>query len=374
MRALIIILFLTAGCIAKAATERVPLIDITDLYHPPQDPGDNFDLIAAYALPEVDLRAVIFDVTAEYRKPVGQVAGLPADDRGPREPGFIPVTQLNRVFGRNVPCAVGPFQMMRDPADKMLDAPAFEQTGIELLLRTLRESTQPVVVASFGSARPIAVAYNREPELCVQKIKMLHLSAGSSELGFKEWNTMLDPQAMVCVLRSQMNVAIYPCGTKQGAFAYGPGNTFWLLPDLRFVNDMAAPLQRYLAYAIERSPRLDFLRALEDDAPALFTSGTLEKPHNVWETGVWLNIANRRVVRRPDGAHRIVAADAATSADTVLPNELRPCEVDVRSDGEYSTRETMQPTTKWAYYRGDPRANEAAFREALPAWYKAIRP
>src|SRR5512140_2131561 len=92
MRVLAIILICLTMSL-HAAAQRVPLIDITDLYHPPQDPGDNFDLIAPYALPEVDLRAVIFDVTAEYRKPTGQVAGLPADDRGPREPGFIPVTQ-----------------------------------------------------------------------------------------------------------------------------------------------------------------------------------------------------------------------------------------------------------------------------------------
>jgi hypothetical protein len=28
-----------------------PIIDCTDLYHPPQDPGDNFDIVAAYCLP-----------------------------------------------------------------------------------------------------------------------------------------------------------------------------------------------------------------------------------------------------------------------------------------------------------------------------------
>ena len=46
---------------ARHSGRPVPLIDITDLYHPPQDPGDNLDLIAAYALPEVDLKAVILD-------------------------------------------------------------------------------------------------------------------------------------------------------------------------------------------------------------------------------------------------------------------------------------------------------------------------
>ena len=89
---------------ATSVAAKVPVINVTDLYHPYQDPQDNLDLIAAYALPEVDLRAIIFDVTAEYRKPSGQVVGLPRDDQGPREPGYIQVTQLNRIFGRNVPC------------------------------------------------------------------------------------------------------------------------------------------------------------------------------------------------------------------------------------------------------------------------------
>ena len=46
----------------------IPVIDSTDLYHPPQDPGDNVDLIMPFALPEIDLRAVILDATEEFRQ------------------------------------------------------------------------------------------------------------------------------------------------------------------------------------------------------------------------------------------------------------------------------------------------------------------
>lgn len=351
----------------------VPVINITDLYHPHQDVGDNFDLIAAYALPEVDLKAVIFDVTDEYRKPVGQVAGLPADQVGPREPGYVAVEQLNRIFDRAVPCASAPFGMMRSPDDKMLDAPKFEQAGIDLLLRTLRNSTQTVEIVSFGSARPVAVAMNRDMELFRRKVGRIHLAAGSSQPGFMEWNVMLDPHAIVRVLRSDLPVAIYPCGTRDGAFAYGEGNTFWLLPNLRFVRDMAPPLQRYLAYAFERSSRIDFLRAVEHEQPASFTSATLERTHNVWETAVWLNVAGRKLVVRSDGTHRIVAGSELQSGDHVLPNDLMPCEVDVRPNGDYSLRAASRKTTKWMYYRRDPKANESALREALPAWYTSIR-
>jgi hypothetical protein len=40
----------------RKSDEKIPLVVITDLYHPHQDPGDNFDLINCFALPDVDLR------------------------------------------------------------------------------------------------------------------------------------------------------------------------------------------------------------------------------------------------------------------------------------------------------------------------------
>jgi len=47
-------LHVAASRFAQAA-QRVPVVDCTDLYHPHQDVGDNLDLIAAYALPDLYL-------------------------------------------------------------------------------------------------------------------------------------------------------------------------------------------------------------------------------------------------------------------------------------------------------------------------------
>jgi len=182
---------------AAPAWRKVPLIDVTDLYHPPQDPGDNLDLIAAYALPEVDLRAVVLDCTAAFRKPEADFPGLPPDPSGPRDPGFIPVTQLNCIFNRAVPCAAAPFQTMKSPQDKMLDAPAFQQQGVELILKTLRESPEPVQIVCFGSARPVAVAFNREAKLFRNKLKRLHLCAGASDPGYVEWRSNVSGRRLV---------------------------------------------------------------------------------------------------------------------------------------------------------------------------------
>ncbi|HOX59240.1 MAG TPA: hypothetical protein P5205_18650 [Candidatus Paceibacterota bacterium] len=352
----------------------VSVINVTDLYHPPQDPGDNLDLIAAYALPEIELKAVILDVSEAFRRPVARHPGLGEDRDGPREGGFIPVIQLNSIFGRNVPCAVGPYRMMKSPQDKMLDTPAFQQAGIRLLLKTLSENPEPVTIVSFGSARPIAAAFNRDPALFRRKVSRIHLSAGASEPGYLEWNVLLDTNAMVCLLRSTLPIALYPCATKEGPFAYGPNNSYWQLPDLRFVERMAPPLRRYLAYAIGRSTRVDFLGALEEDPPAAVMRETLERRHNVWETAIWLNVSGRSLVRRSDGSARILRRQDLQPTDAVLPNAILPCRVEVREDGQFTIQRTPKPTNRWVYERGDPRENERALREALPAWYETINP
>src|SRR5579864_835457 len=108
----------------------------------------------------------------------------------------------------------------------MLDAPAFQQQGIELLLKTLRESQVPVNILSFGSLRTIAVAYNRDPALFHGKVGEIYISAGNASSDFSipevEWNVALDPLALVRMLRSDLPIAIYPCATNRSATDLGP--------------------------------------------------------------------------------------------------------------------------------------------------------
>lgn len=354
---------------------RIPVIDITDLYHPAQDPGDNFDLIAAYALPEIDLKAVILDCTDRYRRPYVNKTNPAYDDpAGKRDPGFIPVTQLNAIFGRDIACAVGPFTPMKHPEDRMEDIPFFQQTGVELLMKTLHESPVPVDVVSFGSARPLAVAYNRNPKLLRKKIRRAHLCAGSAPAGFIEWNVQLDPHAFVRVLRSDLPLAIYPCGTEKDAWGLGTNNTFWRLPNLAFIRDMTPALQRYLVYAFEASKRIDFLAALEEEVPKEVMDRVAARDHCVWETAVWMQVSNRRLVHRAEGSHRLIPATEIIASDTVLSNELRPCTLSVRDDGSFDFRDVKYKYARCAiYHRQNPEENQRALQEALPALYTSFR-
>ena len=361
-------LVLPNGLVAKSgaavprhpsASPRVALIDTTDLYHPPQDPGDNFDLIAAYALAEVDLKAVILDATEKFRRP----------PEGPRDPGFIPVLQLNSIFGRNVPCGTTPYAAMKSPDDKMLDAPAFQQFGIELLLRTLDSSTDGVEITVFGSARfcgrcvqpptglaPPARAEN--PPLrgrFIARLPGMERAAGSARLR--------SPAAVrpACCHLSLALPKTVPLPTADITLSGGcrtcNSSSEWIRP---------AP---HLAYALGRSNRSDFIRAVEEDPPPAALQQICGVQHNVWETAVWLQVTGRRLVRHADGHFRIVPAKDVLTTDTVLPNELRPCRVEVRDNGAFTFQLTDQPTNFLIYDRGDPVPNERALREALPALY-----
>lgn len=359
----------------RAGGNAVPIIDITDLYHPYQDPGDNFDLIAAYGLPEIDLKAVILDVTECYRRPSdpGQRPEY-KDETGPRDPGIIQVMQLNYIFDRFVPFGVGPFTCLKSPQDKALEIPQFQQSGIELILKVLKETKQKVEILSFGSARALAAAYNREPRLFKQKVRRIHLSAGSSSPEFLEWNVMLDPNAIVCLLKSDLPIAIYPCATGKGAFDLGENNSFYLLENLDFIRRMDRRLQRYAVYSFERSTRSDFLNFLEEDTPSDVMERVCKRTHNVWETALWAQVSGRKLVKRRDGHYRLIPQRQVLPSDVVLPNDLIPCKIDVRDDGIFTWQQTTDSSNFQMYFRGDPVLNQTALREAFPALYESIRP
>ena len=110
------------------ARRPVPVIYCTDLFHPHDDPDDHFDLATLYAMPELDIKGVVLDQGQKQLE----------------RPGRIPVSQLNRITGRNVPAVIGLATPLTSPDDKALDQPAQFQQGVELILRTLRDSARPV--------------------------------------------------------------------------------------------------------------------------------------------------------------------------------------------------------------------------------------
>jgi hypothetical protein len=359
-----------------ALADKPAVIVVTDLYHPFQDQGDNLDAITAFGLPDIDLRAVILDVTEDYLRRKGNP--LPIDDAEgavPRDPGFVPIQQLNWIFDRTVPTAAGVFTRMRSVTDTGLDAPRFQQAGVELLLRTLRESPRKVEIFSTGSARVLALAFNREPATMATKVARIHLSAGSSDPSFVEWNVHLDPLAMISLLHSNLPIVVYPCGTAKGAYDLGKNNTYWSLPSLSWVKRLPAPLVAYVAYALNRTARADFLAAMDEQPDPASLDTALSRTHAIWETAPWMQIARKKLVRHAAGDFEIVSESGILPTDTVLQEELFPAQVTVNDNGtfQFARLPAGAPTNFLVYERADPLGQQEALRSAYPRWLETFQ-
>ena len=369
-------LLLTAACgNPSRGVGKVPVILISDLYYPAQDIGDNVDLLTPYALDQIDLKAIVMDITRSHLK----------EDGIRRDPGFIPVMQLNYIFGKDIPCAAAPYDPLSCPEDRKDDAPAFQQKGIDLLISTIETSDMPVHIVSTGSLRPLAIAFNRRPDLLLsEKVAAVHISAGSSSEEFLEWNIALDTLAAARVLRSGMKIVLYPCATAAGPFDKGVNNSFWALWDLDWILDMPdGRMRNYLVYnIIRKTDRPDFLSYLEDalpepDAAALrsFRSDRFYGSggrHYVWETAVWMQLASLVLVER-EGHRRIVPENEVLNNDRVCIEQLWPVTLNVADNGLFSFERSEEESSVRLYFRAEPWKQEKLLNEALPLWYKSFR-
>lgn len=263
---------------------------------------------------------------------------------------------------------------MCSPSDNMAHIPGYQNQGVDMLLNTLEKSDEQVNIAVFGSLRALAVAYNRNPTLLLEKVRMVHISAGSSTPDYLEWNVLLDQNAFVCVLRSDLPLTIYPCFAGKGAT---PSEfcTYWSLNDLSFINNMDKRLKQYLCYAFNKTLRHDFLRAMDEEPDETVLNKFCGQQHNVWETAIWIEMTSRKLVERADGSFRIISGNEVTPTDKVFKTDIMPCKLTVNDTGTF---EFMlfpeEKTNKFIYKTRDPFGQEKALNEALGALYTSFKP
>jgi hypothetical protein len=257
----------------------VPVIYCTDLFHPHDDPDDHFDLATLYAMPELDIKGIVLD---QGRKQL---------DR----PGRIPVSQMNRITGRNVPTVIGLATPLRSPDDKGLDQGAEFQQGVEFIVQTLRASARPVCIATLGSVRDVTAAFNREPGLFKTNVAMVLAFIGeASDAKYQEYNVGLDPQAFVGLMRSGLPVYWVPCF--DGGLWQNRGHaSFWRASHRALLGKAARQVIHYFIYALEKEKAepLAFLsRPVEPERQARLFAGT----RNLWCAAVLGIMSGREVV------------------------------------------------------------------------------
>jgi hypothetical protein len=278
------------------ATGKIPLIHTTDLYHPPQDPDDHFDLATVAALDEYDLRGVILDVTRKFLVPSPGVSSIQ------RDPGFVPVTQLGYLLGRTIPVASGPSTPLSRPDDDAAERGVEEQGGIRLLLAILEESPEPVVISVAGSSRVLTAAFNRHPDLVRRKVRSVLLNAGSTSGPKTEWNVGLDPHAYAGLWRSGLPIHWFPCATESGGtHPDHERGTFWKASQRVLLGELSRPLRAWFSYALTPDRSGAIISALDNPGSPASWETILAADRNMWCTASLIMEAGRVLAQTPQG-------------------------------------------------------------------------
>jgi len=297
---------MTAANSGAGARGGIPLVHITDLYHPPQDPDDHIDLATIAGLPEFDLRGVVLDTTRKFLVPKPEGWDIARDS------GYVPVAQLNHLTGRAVPAAMGPIDPLAHPGDDARDRPLAEQGGIRLLLDVLGRSDEPVTISMVGSGRVLAAAFNREPALVKAKTRAVLLNAGSTGGPKREWNVGLDPAAYIALWRSGLPIHWFPCGTDRSAF--DPGHergTFWKTSHAVLFRDLPNGLRAWIGYAFTGSQRGDIIRALAEGVSDADWAQVFTGERNMWATVSLVMGAGRVLAKTGEGWRFVATSEAA---------------------------------------------------------------
>ncbi|MGQ9590307.1 MAG: nucleoside hydrolase [Planctomycetota bacterium] len=260
-------------------TSKVPVIYCTDLHHPHVDPDDHFDLAAIFAIPEIDVRAIVLDDGVRQKS----------------QPGAIPVRQMLELAGKKVPFASGLAPSLRSPSDAASDQPEEFQGGVRLILETLRASEAPVTVVAVGSLRDVAAAWNRDPALCVEKVGRVFAFIGDahSEPGFafREYNATLDVSAYRAVFESGLRVFWVPC-FDGGPWKNAGRASFWQAEHRDLLRGACDPLKRYFVFALERVSAPDPVAFLREPVDAAAWERVLGLRRNLWCCAAFLAISD----------------------------------------------------------------------------------
>ncbi|MHB8866577.1 MAG: nucleoside hydrolase [Pirellulaceae bacterium] len=338
-------------------TATIPFIHTTDLYHPPQDPDDHVDLATVFALPELDLRAVILDPTHKF---VEQ-----------QDPGYVPVAQLNYLTGRGVPVAAGPIDPLQSPSDTAKDRPRREQAGIELLLQAISLCSEPAFVSVMGSARAVAAAWNREPQLLQQKVRAVLVNAGATTgKPGAEWNVDLDVHAWVALMRSGLPILWYPCTGEHGPTGLDSHNTYWPVSHQQLFDGLPQPIRAYFDYAFNHHARGDIVRALSAVGDGPSWEKVLAGQRNMWSTAS-LIMAAGRVLAQTSAGWRFVAQEQAGGL-TLQPLEMLSIRCEVDDNGVVGWSLTPEPSNVRIFCRKPDEEHVRAMGEATNALLRQI--
>jgi hypothetical protein len=352
----IAVFYFVVCAVAQEDIKRIPIIYSTDLFQPPEDPDDHYDLAVIASLREFDLKALVFDMSTSHRNP--------------EEIGLAALHQMSVIANQPIPpYAMGLRYHLTSADDKAENQPEEYQKGVALILKTLRESDEKMTLFLVGSCRDFAVAYNREPELLKEKVAAVYVNAGNGPDGKQfEWNVMLDSYSYLCLMNSGLPIYWSPCFSSVNLKVATPEevtagsdqafNTYFIVPNQAdLLRNSSGELKNYFKYALSKSQEepLPYLKQLSENLP--------ETPRNMWCTGPFLHAAGRRIYAYKDSY-------IACSPQKAQLLGIQEKEIDVYQfksvlltsvQPETSDNSSEQPTKKYfePVFKGDLNASDS---------------
>ncbi len=276
-----------------AAAGPVPLIHQTDLFRPHGDPDDHFDLAAVYGL-VVRGAAELVGVLCDYPPP-----------RRKGDPDLAAVAMLNHLTGQAAPLVVGLPQRPASRRDDLRQAAASDLTGVNWLLRTLRESPAPVAISMVGSCKDVAVAGRREPELFRDQCRAFYLNSGTGypvqpPVARREFNVELNPASYAAIFDIPCPIYWLPCYDRlipgepdpRVVMRYG---SFFQFRMEAILPHLSPPLQRFFLSMLDQEDTTQWLKSLRQDVDPAKLAVWGARPRNMWGTATFLHLAGLTV-------------------------------------------------------------------------------
>jgi hypothetical protein len=285
----------------------VPMIHVTDLFRPHNDPDDHWDLACVFALAlqgHIDLKGILID-----SPPARRQAGF--------NPDVMAVAQMNHLTGLHVPVAVGSPQPMSVRRDTQAQASDMEHGGIQMVLDILEQSDRPVVINVIGSCRDIALAGNKAPALFARKCAGIYLNAGTgspdkAKAAQLEYNVSLAPQSYAALFDLPCPIFWMPCFEEmksgKNVMEYG---THYQFQQGQILPHLSNGLQNMFMAMLSRQQNHAWLSYLigPSDQDLLKEFGA--KGRHMWCTGGFLHAAGLAATQAGDIVPLAQAGDTA---------------------------------------------------------------
>ncbi|GHT15440.1 hypothetical protein FACS1894170_12980 [Planctomycetales bacterium] len=331
-------------------TKKIPVIYSSDLFHPPADPDDHYDLATLFMMQEFDVKAFIFDVALPHRQP--------------DQFGRVALEQISAITHRPIPPhAVGLRQHLVSQNDQAKDQPSEFQGGVELILKTLRESDEKVLMFLVGSCRDFAAAYSREPALFRKKVSAIYVNAGNGPNGKQnECNVGLDPNAYLCLLKSDLPVYWCPCIARGGYDAQATKediaenndhtyhSQFTVSNQAECFKNTSDRFKNFVNYALTASTE-DPIQYLGRTPKEIST-----KKKYIWDTGPFIYAAGRKIYAGQNGGY------IACSPQEAKKLGISSKEVKVFSFDPIRLSETSDSSSKLPVFQGDLKVKKSSVK------------